>query len=640
MYLSSIKIRNFRCFGEDERVIHFNNGLTLLVGENDSGKSAILDAIRIVLGTTDQNWHRIELSDFHNEDMAKEISIVCKFEDLTEAEQAAFLECLSYDSGCDKDSKTDSLNEIKPCLYLHWNCKYLTNFTPPRTSVSINTGVNGDGQPPAADARELLRVTYLRALRDAYGDMQSGRNSRLSQIINSIENLNEGINEYSEGVQLSSLSITGIADLSNKLLAEHPKLKKVNQDVSDILQTKLLLKSDKLSTRLQVSGTNAPEKKILTSLLEKLDLTVDKKESSNPGRVGLGTSNVLSMACELLLNKSNNSSSFLLIEEPEAHIHAQRQLKVIQSLQNEANSLSHQIILTTHSPLLASVVSLENIIVVKNGKTYSMAKGQTMLDTDDYLFLERYLDATKANLFFAKSVLIVEGPAEELLLPTVAKLLGRNFIDYGVSLVNVRGTGLRRFARIFQRTDNKDLLDVKVACMTDRDIMPDCAPAICIDEVYVDKTKWPKIEKRKWRTESDFTITVEKDEKAEHIAAIKAKADGQYVQTFVSDHWTLEYDLAYSGLMDELIDALVAVKYVDKNRSAKADEIRTAINSLPTKEEKASYLYSYFYGDSTSKGECAQKLAMLLEKKYVGKPDEFKAKLPKYIIDAIEYVTM
>lgn len=66
---------------------------------------------------------------------------------------------------------------------------------------------------------------------------------------------------------------------------------------------------------------------------------------------------------------------FLLVEEPEAHVHAQRQLKLIQSLENEAESKNQQIIMTTHSPLLASVVKLGNIILVKMDKCFRWQKG-------------------------------------------------------------------------------------------------------------------------------------------------------------------------------------------------------------------------------------------------------------------------
>lgn len=96
MYLSEVKIKNFRCFDDSEHIFVFNNGLNLLVGENDSGKSAIIDAIRYALGTTDSSWTRIELTDFYNEDYSKSIIIQCKFEALTDEEKAAFLECLTH----------------------------------------------------------------------------------------------------------------------------------------------------------------------------------------------------------------------------------------------------------------------------------------------------------------------------------------------------------------------------------------------------------------------------------------------------------------------------------------------------------------------------------------------------------------
>ena len=58
MYISSVSIENFRAFKE-KTVFHFNPGVTVLIGENDCGKSTVIDAIRYVLGTTDQSWQRI-----------------------------------------------------------------------------------------------------------------------------------------------------------------------------------------------------------------------------------------------------------------------------------------------------------------------------------------------------------------------------------------------------------------------------------------------------------------------------------------------------------------------------------------------------------------------------------------------------
>ena len=89
MYLSSVRIKNFRCFDEIGVDISFNQGLTVLVGENDSGKLAIIDAIRIVLGTIDLSWLRIDDSDFYNGDTERQIEICCKCSSLTQEECVA-----------------------------------------------------------------------------------------------------------------------------------------------------------------------------------------------------------------------------------------------------------------------------------------------------------------------------------------------------------------------------------------------------------------------------------------------------------------------------------------------------------------------------------------------------------------------
>lgn len=139
-------------------------------------------------------------------------------------------------------------------------------------------------------------------------------------------------------------------------MANHTALESVNTEMTNILKDKMLLKNDYIKTSLEVAGAKSNKLKREMALLEKLDLVVDKDASDSCGKVGLGTSNIMSMACELLLYKEaagENKSCFLLIEEPEAHIHAQRQLKLIQSLEEDAEKGSRQIIITTHSLLLA-----------------------------------------------------------------------------------------------------------------------------------------------------------------------------------------------------------------------------------------------------------------------------------------------
>ena len=625
MYISSVSIENFRAFKE-KTVFHFNPGVTVLIGENDCGKSTVIDAIRYVLGTTDQSWQRVELSDYHQENTDNEIHITITFSNLTVREKAAFLECLTY-------TKDEEI------LIINWSAKYMTNVNPHRTFVSVNCGRNADVAAPSAEARELLRVTYLKPLRDAQAQMRSGRGSRLAQILSSIPDLNFGEREYKEGIDITSLSLAGIFDLSNQLLAEHKVIKAVNKGIGDILNTELMLNNDAVKTQITVAGDGNTDEKKIYSLLEKLDLNIQKDSVSNYGNVGLGTSNLMSMACEMLLNQDNNElSTFMLIEEPEAHIHAQRQLKLIQSMQKKGEN--QQVIMTTHSPLLASVVELNNLLLIQNRKAFSMREGKTMLDPSDYKFLERYLDATKANLFFAKGVIIVEGPGEALLLPTLAQLLNRNLTDYGISIVDVKSTGLRRYARIFQRKEG-DEINIPVSCITDRDVMPECAPAICIDEKYEDKDNWPK-KNRKWRVESEI------EDKGKYIQEIKEKANGQNVETFIPEQWTLEYELAANGLGEEMLQTIATMrveKIQDKEKKEKKkaellEEYTKKYNKYEDKEAKASYVYSFFSHKLVSKAEFAQQFSFDLEKIFKEKTvEEIVTVLPNYLVKALEYVT-
>ncbi|XLP05734.1 ATP-dependent nuclease [Alteromonas marina] len=665
MYLSELNISNFRSFGPDGITVKFREGLTALVGENDSGKTAVIDALRFLLGTTDQEWLRFSDDDFHKTSVgnseSSEIKISGTFKKLTPGDKLGFAEYLTYGVG----------QGDEPILHLTLTAKRMgTRAGRPYIATDLRSGKHGEGPNLDNNCRLLLAATYLRPLRDAERELSSGRNSRLSMVLNSLDGVDVGELFDAESADLSlfssdeikKLGLLGLGDLFNKLIVSHPHIENGKSKVNNHLE-ELQLHGDSLKSSISVSQSGSDSQR-LRQLLEKLTLNVD----NTSGRLGLGSNNILFIACELiLLADDQDNFPLLLIEEPEAHVHAQRQLRLIQYLQKIVNLKEDkenkpQVIITTHSPNLASEVDLNNLVIIRAGKAFSTADGETKLDSNDYKFLSRFLDVTKANLFFARGVMIVEGDAENILMPTLATCIGKDFTEHGVSMVNVGGVGLRRYAKIFMRknAEQDGIQPTPVACVTDLDVMPDCGPYII--KIIKDNSDWPILEngdERKWRAKRDFQGTG----LDEHKEKIKSKAHGQSVRSFVADEWTLEYDLAFANdnaLAEEVyIAAQLAIwdegeNYSGKTAKEKFDMAQTKYAALKEEADKlaadkdwekkevlASKVYAmYVTGSKASKSIAAQYLCeIILDKTKRDKDYDLRASLPSYVVEAIDYVT-
>ncbi|WP_081031662.1 ATP-dependent nuclease [Pseudomonas syringae group genomosp. 3] len=665
MYLSALSIRNFRQFGDltPGFVIHFNEGVTALIGENDAGKTAVIDAIRHVLQTRDSDFLRLQLEDFHvtgNGEPATDITLVCTLSGLSTLELGAFAEYVTFSGG-------------EGLLHVHWSARRLTLPTASRRWVDIQVRCGARGEGPALDvgARQLLATAYLKPLRDAEREMSPGRNSRLSQVLSSFPGIETGESYVGTAppastAEASDLSIAGMGDYMRELVGGHGAIRVAQATINERYLEPLSLAGQPLHSHLGF-GDSGSETTKLKQILERLELgLLDKGSGLAKGSYGLGSNNLLFMACELLLlGKEPDGLPLLLIEEPEAHLHPQRQLRLMEFLerasQPQAQAEEHiqeqvqtrpvQVILTTHSPNLSSKIALENLVLIQGQRAFSMAQGRTKLSVDDYRFLSRFLDVTKASLFFAKGLLIVEGDAEAILLPALARLLGRDLTEHGVSIVNVGGVGLRRYAHIMQRADESEgAIQIPTACITDMDVMPDCAPAIM--GLNPNKRRPDgKPAPRRWRILSDFGATdMEREPKLAAHRQKRTRGDGQNVKTFVANHWTLEYDLAVGGLMDWVHRAAVLALHDAKinerklTREKVLERASRALEALKTRyhteEERATEIYRLV--DSGSKSITAQHLVDLLQLAvYEGELDQasLRTALPTYVVEAIDYAT-
>jgi putative ATP-dependent endonuclease of OLD family len=660
MYLSEITIENFRLFGKPDPAftLRLSPGVTALVGENDAGKTCVVDAIRYALLTRDLDYIRVQRDDFHLDadgTAAAEIVIRCKLSGLDESEKGAFAEYLTYE---EKDA----------ALYVHWSARNLTGSMATRrvADVSVRSGNKGDGPTLDPQVRQLLAAAYLKPLRDAEREMAPGVGSRLSQVLANLPGIEVGEQFDADAVlsseQASNLSLAGMAEYFRHLVDGHGGLIGAAATINSHYLSQLALADEKLHGRLAYarSGSDAAR---LRQILERLQLDLLEGPDGTPrGRYGLGSNNLLYMACELLLlGRESEGLPLLLIEEPEAHLQPQRQLRLMEFLETAAKQIPGsrpvQAIVTTHSPNLASKIPLKNVVLIEGERAYSMAPDETKLDKGDYRFLERFLDSTKANLFFAGGVIIVEGDAEAILIPAIARLIDRDLTSYGVSIVNVGGTGLRRYARIFQQAgkDGKDAPQpsIPVACLADMDVMPDCAPEILSYVTGDDDPQWGN-PRRRWHARRDLG----KDEPS-RVRGLEERrkklrgGDGGRVKTFVADHWTLEYDLARAGLAKHVyIAALLADNddYLNDNRKERDKVIADATSGFEAldsllgadPEVLCSKIYRLFAVDRVSKAVAAQHLVEVLEAE-VAKDGSFKetlrSRLPEYIVAAIDYAT-
>jgi len=612
MYLKTLRIWNFRRFGskannEPGVEVQFNRKLNLLIGPNDSGKTAIVDAIRYILGTQTFDPVRFDDEDFYEKDgqRTSELKIECIFSGFSEIEAGQFLEWIEIDK-----------NDVTKSELRVWLTAQRKNN---RIITNLRAGFDDEGQFIDGEARDLLRVTYLKPLRNAEAELTPGYRSRLSQILKSHPLLTERPHDKHPLVKYF--------DYSNKKVKEYFETDKLSENTEIGITAndqggKEIKDKFKEQTKdfLEITDSREPFFEItpaeLNAILRKLELSLEKNKS------GLGTLNQLFMAAEMIHLKRDNYTGLRLglIEELEAHLHPQAQLRVLKSLiNNRENNI--QYILTTHSTILGSSVPLEYLKLCSNNNVYSLDKDSTQLDESDYQFLERFLDATKANLFFTKGIIFVEGDAENILIPTIAELIGKPLYKYGVSVVNVGHKGFFRYVNIFKRKDNTTI-PIRVAIITDLDIKID---------------------------ENGMPIENNIDDKRRQIEERYNSGDDN-IKVFSSPLHTLEFDIACGNLYGYIHKAIqIAQKCKDdhwisqndyKNILAAQDELLDEYDT----SKRAHIIFNQLKNNRISKTITAQWFSKLL----LEKPEEARELIQKdidenkgikYIIEAINHVT-
>ncbi|MBO4858959.1 MAG: AAA family ATPase [Treponema sp.] len=592
MFLSNIKLWNFRRFGSDETTeifldkpnldLQLKEGINVLVGENDSGKTAIIDAIRLVLKTQDYEWYRITDEDFYK--TSNRFRIELRFDKLADEEAKNFIEWISYEDDATSGGKRFYLRLI-----------YDVERNESRIFPSdICAGTGEKGYPLTAEAKDYLRVTYLKPLRDATTELAPGKYSRLSSILFSSEVFDKGLKTTELETQLLDFN-HNVETFFSDNTKEGYIIKKI---IDDYIQQFI---NNTTESTFSFSSTD------IKNILTKLELQICNE--INPG---LGTLNRLYMAAELLNLKRGNWNGLRLglIEELEAHLHPQAQMKVIEKLSDSYTNDNIQLILTTHSPNIASKLQINDLIICIDGKCYPLGENYTNLEKQDYIFLQEFLDVTKANLFFAKGLIFVEGWAEQIVLSSFANFLknkgiiSKSITEAGVSIINVGSVAFLRYTKIFQRKDSLDI-NIPISIITDSDIR-------VYEKINDTITKRP-------------TKVIE-SELSEKITESEKKFNWKsYIKVFLAEKWTFEYALYSSKTFSQVFQEIV--KNIHKKTDWSNFEPKLAEKLIEQTLDKTRIAYKLNNEINTNESLIALK-----------KEDIESDKAISYLVEAIKFV--
>lgn len=197
---------------------------------------------------------------------------------------------------------------------------------------------------------------------------------------------------------------------------------------------------------------------------------------------GLGYNNLINIYMLIKLKELRVGKDFriLCLEEPEAHLHPAMQYKLFKYLKklDAEKKLNQQIFVTTHSSNISAVAGIDNMFMMAYDRSVTPQdcinqslelqfkdQGKTNKKSEAKKHLAKFLDVTRSDMLFADKVILVEGIAERLLLPYFMEKCGYAYEDEHVSIVEIGGKHFEHFVELF----NGNALKKKVLCITDKD---------------------------------------------------------------------------------------------------------------------------------------------------------------------------
>jgi putative ATP-dependent endonuclease of OLD family len=639
MYISKVSLVNYRNFRNSYFL--FDEGINTIIGENGSGKTNLFRAIRLVLDDELLKFsYKMDESDFNRSLGAWQghwIIISLEFSKLSadEAIQSLFIHGLGNGEGevvdkatynlffrpkaevriklselteGDKDGLELILNGISISDYeSFFTGKSTADFNDQRVykelvgdfenvkfNFHLDTAIFGTKIPHQLSISHDIGFTFIKALRDVVSDFN---NNRTNPLISLLKSKSEEIDpiEYqpiSDAVKSLNTSIEGLSDVQE-----------IRKEIKETIKEAVGETYSPSSLSIKSSLPDEANK-----LLQSLKLFIGEPDEDYEGGIhelSLGGANLIFLTLKLLefkYQKAKESfANFLIIEEPEAHIHTHIQKTLFDKLEYGDT----QIIYSTHSTFISESSNISKINILSKGRNLAEVFQPTIgLAERKIGKLQRYLDAVRSNLLFAKGVILIEGDAEEILVPLlIKKVFGITLDELGISLININSTGFENVAQLF----HKDRLRRRCSIVTDSDT------AICdITILQTDDA-----------AEKKYKGIVSKSQKSglERKVVLDAFVTGnEWLKVFYSDH-TFEVDFLLAGNEIEVLETVTEVYTKQTTQNLAAQEIVSPDRAVSGRRilRIAKHHGKGWY-------------AILL-----GGFVNFKTKIPDYIINAIVF---
>lgn len=607
MRISRIVIRNFRNF--EYLDVRIQPGVTCIIGENNTGKTNLLHAIRLALDINLPPYFRqLTENDTHcckPFSQAQQVLISIEITDYQDKPEECAL-CGLWEVGANLARITYRFRPQQAVREaIERGARDATALAVDDYRWELSAGASGTDNNPADvtwdspcgsavrfQELQAFKIDFLPALRDVESDLHNARTSPLNRLLSAldipqdqqdalVQLIREANNsvEQTPTIHAAGEAITGaFADAAGEAFALPVRLGMISPTFASITRD------------LSVLLTNGP--------------VIDFE----PSRNGLGLNNILyvSMLLEYFrrrVNRPDTAGQLLLIEEPEAHLHPQLQRILYAKLKES----QFQTFITTHSAHISSASPFDSFLILTN--TGEMATSSTVasdianLSGSEKADLERYLDATRSILLFARKVILVEGPAELFLIPRLAKkVLDVDLERHGISVIPIHGVHFSCYAKLFSLSG----LNKKCAIITDSDLVPS-------DGGVIEETE----------EEDDLPLPRLQDLRA---------LENDYLKIFCCET-TFERTLAIPGMLEVLhktAEELQAPR-VAARLSAAIETLRTA----PTTRERADALRGL---DSavlnTAKRFGKARFAQIASKHVAAHATD----LPEYIREAIEWL--